>query len=155
MPNPSDLERSAQAIMETVPQVMRFIRTEMRQSSAHALSVPQFRALAYLNRHPGASLTDVADHLGITRAAGSTLIDRLVQGGWVNRVPDPAERRRVILTLTAEGAGLLQQARTVTRNQVIASLAHLSDAQLQTVTDGIALLETVFRQAAARDSHEK
>jgi hypothetical protein len=54
----------AREVMETVPLVMRFIRTEMRSRRAPSLSVPQFRVLTFLSRRPGAPLSSVAEHLG-------------------------------------------------------------------------------------------
>ncbi|HSB81119.1 MAG TPA: MarR family transcriptional regulator, partial [Candidatus Methylomirabilis sp.] len=89
----------ARTVMETVPLVMRFIRGEMRRQSAPLLSVPQFRALAFLHQRPGACLFAVADHLGVSRPTASTIIDRLVRRGLVARSVDPHERRRVILRL--------------------------------------------------------
>src|SRR5690348_2872032 len=50
--------------LETIPTVMRAIRTMMRAEGKKDLTVPQFRALGYIDRHRGASLKDVAEHLG-------------------------------------------------------------------------------------------
>src|SRR5213593_56534 len=91
-------DRCAREILETVPLVMRVVRGEMRRQGAHLVSVPQFRALAFVERHPGASLAGVAEHLGVTAPTASTIVDRLVRRRLVGRVPDPAERRRVVLS---------------------------------------------------------
>src|SRR5215472_3469611 len=99
----SDAEACAAQIMETVPLVMRTLRTEMRRRRPADLSVPQFRALAFVRRHPGASLSEVAEHLGLTLPATSTLIDHLVARELVRRAPNPDNRRRLVLTLTADG----------------------------------------------------
>ena len=45
---------------------MRLVRQEMRNHAAPRLTVPQLRALLYLKRHPDASLSAVAEHLGIS-----------------------------------------------------------------------------------------
>src|SRR5215510_2417726 len=105
------VRQCAGEIMETVPAVMRFLRTEMRHHGTPFLSVPQFRVLVFLYRHPGASLSSVAEHLGVTCPTASVLVDRLVRRGLVDRTTYPQERRRVALTLTATGARHLQQAR--------------------------------------------
>ncbi len=55
----------ASKVMDTVPLLMRFIRSDMRSHSAATLSIPQLRSLAFLNRNPGASLSDLAEHLGV------------------------------------------------------------------------------------------
>lgn len=144
-------ERCAGELMEAVPLVMRFIRAEMRRRGGPSLSVVQFRALAFLDRHPGAPLSDVADHLGVARPTASTVVDRLVRQGLVVRAEDPRERRRVSLTLSAAGAQLLRQAREATRARVAEVLAGLPAEQLRTVAAAAALLARAFREVAGRD----
>src|SRR5262245_33234833 len=65
----------ARDVMDAVPLVMRVIRAEMRRRGGFA-TVPQLRALGVIRRRPGASLSDVAAHLGVTPATASVLIDR-------------------------------------------------------------------------------
>jgi DNA-binding MarR family transcriptional regulator len=43
---------------------------------------------------------ELAEHLGITAASTSALVDRLVRSGHLERRPDPIDRRGVILTAT-------------------------------------------------------
>ena len=62
------LDTCAAEILEVVPQVMRTIRTEMRQRRASGLSVPQFRAMIFVNRQGQGSLVEVAESLGLTSA---------------------------------------------------------------------------------------
>src|SRR5881409_3039307 len=85
---------------------MRVVRSEMRHQGALVVSVPQFRALAFVERHPGVSLAGVAEHLGVTAPTASTIVERLVRRRLVGRVPDPEERRRVVLSLTPAGGRL-------------------------------------------------
>ena len=46
-------DQCAQAIMETLPPVMRAIREEVRRQGALHFSIPQLRTLAYLHRSRG------------------------------------------------------------------------------------------------------
>jgi DNA-binding MarR family transcriptional regulator len=144
-------ESCARGVMETVPLVMRFLRAEMRRQRTRSLSVPQFRALVFLSRHPGASLSSMADHLGVTRPTASALVDRLVRRGLVTRAEHPQERRRLVLALTLSGARHLQQAREVARARIAGVLAGLSTAELRKIAAGIALLERVFKELSPQD----
>lgn len=147
-------EQCAAVVMETIPPVMRFIRTEMRRHGAPGLSMPQFRALGFVDRCPGASLSAVADHLGVTLSTASVIADRLVRHGLIARAPHPTERRRITLTLTPAGSLLLQQARQATRSKVAAMLDGLSSEQLQTIAEGVTLLNDAFRGALASKKRE-
>jgi DNA-binding MarR family transcriptional regulator len=135
-------------VMETVPLVMRFIRAEMRQQGKPVLSVSQFRALVFLNLSPGAPLCEVADFVGVTRPTASALVDRLVRYGLVDRVHHPQQRRHIMLTLTPNGAQLLQQTREAARSRLASLLADLSPGQVRKIGEGMVLLGSLFKEAA-------
>jgi DNA-binding MarR family transcriptional regulator len=136
----------AARVMETIPLLMRFIRSEMRTHSADSLSIPQLRSLAFLNRNPGASLSEVAEHLGVTCATASTTIDRLVQRHLVQRTDNPQERRRVALNLTKEGKSLLEQSQAKTRAHIAEIIEILTPEQISHIEEGLSLLKHVFEQ---------
>jgi DNA-binding MarR family transcriptional regulator len=139
----------AREVMETVPLVMRFIRTEMRSRRAPSLSVPQFRVLTFLSHRPGAPLSSVAEHLGVARSTASATVDRLVRRKLVSRTTHPEERRSVVLTLTLTGAEHLQRAREEASTRMAKVLAGLPAADLLQVTHGLTLLGSAFREIAA------
>jgi DNA-binding MarR family transcriptional regulator len=142
-------ELCAREVMETVPLVMHFIRTEMRSRRAPSLSVPQFRVLTFLSLMPGSPLASVAEHLGVARSTASAIVDRLVRRQLVSRTEDPQERRCVVLTLTPAGAQHLQQARDAAGTHMAKKLAGLSAADLLRVSEGLACLGGVFKAIAA------
>lgn len=69
------------------------------------LSLEAYDVLYQLSAAPGARrrMTDLAGGLLISRSSSTRLVDRLVARGLVERTPDPADRRVVWVTLTAEG----------------------------------------------------
>src|SRR5262245_44148028 len=142
----------ATLVMETVPLVMRAIRTEMRRRRPADLSVPQFRALAFVRRNPGASLSDVAEHLGLTLPTTSTLIDLLVARELVDRAPKPTNRRRVTLTLTELGASTYAAAHSDARSSLADRLAGLSNDERATVARAMRLLRPVFMAGEALEN---
>jgi DNA-binding MarR family transcriptional regulator len=139
-------EICAREVMETIPLVMRYIRTEMRSRRAPSLSISQFRVLAFLNRTPGAPLSSVAEHLGVTRSTASAIVDRLVRRKLVSRTAHPEERRSVVLTLTPAGARHHQQAREAASARMAKVLAGLQAADLLQVTKGLTLLGRAFEE---------
>lgn len=141
-------EACARAITEVVPRVMHLIRTEMRRHQPGRLSVPQFRTLLFLQRHPGASLSAVAEHLGVSRPTASALVDRLVRRGLVTRSPDPAERRRVVLGLTDAGHQQLAEARRRTQAHIAQRLAGCRPEELAALADGLRLLQRLAEEVA-------
>jgi DNA-binding MarR family transcriptional regulator len=63
----------------------------------------QLRALFVVARHGPLSVGDLADAIGASLASTSSLADRLVKAGYLERQPDPEDRRRVLLITTAPG----------------------------------------------------
>ena len=73
----------------------------------HGLRLPQYAVLAALSDFGALAPHELATRLRADRSHISGYVDALVQRGWVRREPDPADRRRLTVTLTATGAALL------------------------------------------------
>ena len=148
-------EACARRILETVPIVMRVLRREMRSGVEENLSVPQFRVLAFLSGAPGASLSEVADFVGVAGGTASAMVDRLVRRGLVAREEHPEERRRVMLELTSDGTDVLERARAHTRRRVAKRLTALTPSQLETVSKGLDLLDRALGPSVGSPSEPR
>ncbi len=134
----------ASKVMETTPVLMRFIRKKMRERPGSNTSVPQIRVMAFIESHPGCSLTPLSEYLGITSASASSMINRLVRAGLVDRVTDPSSRRNVVLHLTALGKKDLRSARQVAVTALSHQLSKLDATQLKHMEESVGLLKTLF-----------
>lgn len=74
------------------------------------LSFSQINALFQIQMQGDCSVSDISDHLGITKAATSQMLDRLVEQDFIKRAEDPNDRRNKLITLTSSGKVLVQQA---------------------------------------------
>ena len=137
----------ADRLLEIVPRVTRRLRREMRAHGTTGLTVAQLRALIYLRREPGAGLSALADHLGMSLPATSTLTQRLVTAGLIDRSDDPAERRRIRLELTPTGADHLAQAQAAVRGWLATELAALTPAEQARLAGGLELLDRIGQGA--------
>ena len=142
---PSDRD-CAELLMETVPLVMRTVRSEMRSRRAPDLSIPQFRALVFLYRQPGSSLSEVADYIGLTLPSISKMIDKLVTRRLIRRTACSQDRRCITLTLTPRGKSTLRLAREGTQARVAAMFAHLSGKDRHLIMRAMRMLQPIFSQ---------
>jgi DNA-binding MarR family transcriptional regulator len=138
------LEDCACHLLDTVPQIMRSIRSEMRSHRGHDLSVPQFRTLTFVNRNPEGSLSELADHLGLTLPSVSKLVDGLVTQKLITRRESTADRRRLTLSLTKDGDDILRIARQATQDHLKDVLRELSADELSTILRAMTLLQPLF-----------
>lgn len=123
---------------------MRVMRGEMRSRRGGQLSVPQFRALAYLDRCPGSALLDVTAHIGLMPPSMSKLIDGLIGRKLVTRQISSADRRRITLSLTAQGRATLQRSRKYIRIRLGEALATLTGVENATVLQALPVLQRAF-----------
>jgi DNA-binding MarR family transcriptional regulator len=80
-----------------------------RWMNSCGLSKSQIGALMRLHYHGACPVSGIGDDLGITNAAASQLVDRLVQMGLIIRTEDLVDRRVKRVSLTEAGRDLLQQ----------------------------------------------
>ncbi len=137
-------DECARQVLDTVPLIMRAIRAEMRVHRAADISVPQFRTLAFLTGHEGASLSDAASFIGLTLPSMSKLIDGLVARNLVVRQTCPHDRRRVTLSLTEHGRSIYQAADQATQTCLARRLQSLPASQRSTISQAMEALEPVF-----------
>lgn len=147
---PTTPKETAHEVLEAVPAVMRVVRTEMRRHTTLDLSVPQFRALGFVHRHPGASLSDLADHIGLTLPTMSKMVDGLVERKLMKRQMHASDRRRVTLELTARGNTLWQSAREATQAALAERLALLADQERATIVQAMQILQPLFRRVTLK-----
>ncbi|MGM7644719.1 MarR family winged helix-turn-helix transcriptional regulator [Nocardia sp. JW2] len=81
--------------------------TDAVQAGVAAAGFPDVRpthGFAFVRMAPdGATVGEIAEHLGVTKQAASQLVDELVTKGYVERNPHPRDARARLVTLTDRG----------------------------------------------------
>lgn len=67
------------------------------------LSIPEWRVIAILGRHPGLSAVEVAEQTFLDKVAVSRAVTKLIRNGRIDRQFADADRRRSILNLSEKG----------------------------------------------------
>ena len=73
------------------------LRTQWR--SAVQLGTHERMTISQLRVYGSMPMSELASRIALSRAAVTSLIDRLEAEGWVRRTPDPSDRRRTVLAL--------------------------------------------------------
>ena len=74
------------------------------------LGAGTFELLRYVRDHPGARVADLAAAFALGVGTTSKIVDRQEKEGWLERRPNPANRRSSLLTLTPAGESHLSRA---------------------------------------------
>jgi DNA-binding MarR family transcriptional regulator len=88
--------------------MQRSMHDFIQYSRESGLSVSQLSTLFRLHHCSVCSVSELGDHLGITNAAASQLVDRLVNQGLLERTEDPKDRRGKQLKLSPRGRAVVQ-----------------------------------------------
>lgn len=110
--------------------VARLMRTVFdRRVRDLGLTRAQWLMLTRLYRRPGASQTELADMLEVDRASAGRMIDRMENGGWVERRADAGDRRIKRLYLTPEARRVHARIWAIAEATVDDALAPLSQLE--------------------------
>ncbi|HTZ38193.1 MAG TPA: MarR family transcriptional regulator [Stellaceae bacterium] len=119
-----DLDRSFGFLAHDVARL--FGRRFDRNGRRLGLTRAQCRTLGYLARNEGINQAGLADLLEIRPMTLVRQIDRMQEAGWIERRPDPSDRRARRLYLTEKARPVLSRiwdVATETQDQVLAALS--------------------------------
>ena len=136
---PEDLEICT--FVKLVRTLQRMERRLEQTLEPHGLSSPQFDILATLSFEEGITQQELAGRLLVTKGNICSMIDRMEHTGWVERRPDPEDRRANRMYLTVEGRARLSQAFPDQTASIARIMQALSTTELQNLYQTLDRLE--------------
>jgi DNA-binding MarR family transcriptional regulator len=141
---PDPVAEGVQAVLTLYPRIYfachtRHVRDPQTQ---RLLSRHQASVLDHLDEIDPTTLVDLARHMGVTPGTMSVAIDRLERKGYVVRLRDAADRRKVHVRLTSAGVRVRDASSVLDPARVEALVKRLSDADRARAIAGLALLAT-------------
>src|SRR6476659_795692 len=132
-----DLDLAPVAVFSRISRLARHLDLARREAfNAHAIESWEFDVLAALRRagapyelSPGRLLRETL----VTSGTMTNRVDRLAARGFVERYPDPDDRRGVIVRLTSEGKTAVDgafEALLAAEQELLADLPHAEQQQL-------------------------
>ena len=137
-----DVDR-ASAIEEVsatlVPRASLVTRLLLRRAGRR-ISRSEAGLLAALDGGPR-RITELADREGLAQPTITLVVKRLLERGWVARGRDAADGRAVLVSLTDEGAAVLEDVRADYRSALRGHLAAMSDEEIAALTAATTALQ--------------
>jgi DNA-binding MarR family transcriptional regulator len=144
---------SAREILEIIPLVMRTVAAELR--AAGEMPAPaHFGLLSILAVRPR-MLTDLASIQGVSLPSMSNSISAMVERGWVRRAAPEADRRVVMIEVTATGRSVLERVGRCAEAHLSEVLAPLDLPARRRLQAGLGVLRKVFAGAPASVSRKQ
>lgn len=120
-PAPALTDRDYRQLAEFRHALARFLAFSEQAARAVGLQPRQHQALLAIRGAPPdqpATVGFLAERLVIRHNSAVELADRLEQGGYLTRGADPSDRRRVRLSLTAQGDSVLARLSSRHRDEI-------------------------------------
>ena len=91
----------------------------------------------------GSRLTDLAAQAGITKQSAGFLVDQLERAGYVERVPDPADRRARLVRVAERGAHCVELSAGIVAQVEAEWTAHLGERRMAELRRALADLREI------------
>jgi DNA-binding MarR family transcriptional regulator len=120
------------------------VATKSLGAAAEDTTIAQYRALVVLASRGSQRMVDLAGALGVAPSTAGRMCDRLVRKGLIRRHRARTDRRAVLVSITAPGRAVVDQATLRRRELITGILAKLPAGQQRDV----AVALTAFAEAA-------
>ena len=130
------------------PVLLKLSRELRRESHSLGVTGGQVTLLVAIKASPGIGVRDLAAQEGISVPGMSKAIDRLERAGLVVGTQSGADRRRVGLSLTADGERVLRSVKSKRTAWLAARLRRLGPEELEAVDAAIAPLALLLGENA-------
>ncbi|MFZ5809835.1 MAG: MarR family winged helix-turn-helix transcriptional regulator [Chloroflexota bacterium] len=132
-------------LLETLYEWMRIVmRYSMRHLALFArqknTSMAQINALMRISHKGECGVTHLGEELGVTSAAASQLLEKLVQQGLVERSEDPQDRRNKRVILTEAGMRMVQESIQARQGWLVELVELLSPSEQEFIQQALQIL---------------
>ncbi|MGA7053389.1 MAG: MarR family transcriptional regulator [Mycobacterium sp.] len=150
------VKSSTDPVTEVFGVVGRF-RRQLRRSVGRGfdsarLSESQSELLWLVGRQPGISVNAAAAELGLAPNSASTLVSKLAANGLLVRTAGEMDRRVGELRLAEPTQQIVNASRAARRTLLSEVLGELDDDQIEALTKGLEVLDTMARLLQERRS---
>lgn len=139
-----DVKESHVVANELRPVLLRLARELRREIHSLGVTGGQVSILAAIKHEPGITASAVAERERVSAPAMSNHVARLEKANLIERTREGVDRRRVGLTLTAEGEKVLRSVRQKRTAWLAARLDRLTNDERALVEAAIPALEKLL-----------
>jgi DNA-binding MarR family transcriptional regulator len=130
-------EESAVDAVLAASRTLIAVATKSLGAAAEETTIAQYRALVVLASRGPQRVVDLAGALEVAPSTAGRMCDRLVRKGLIGRRRARADRRAVLVSLTAAGRQVVDQATARRRELIAVILERLPAGQQRAVADAL------------------
>jgi DNA-binding MarR family transcriptional regulator len=104
------------------------------------LNHTHWRAMMHISESGSDCMKGIGRHVGLEAGSFTPVADRLIDEGLVERIPDPEDRRRILLRLTASGKSAVEEMKRLLKKHYARKLSFLDEKQLGHLVSAMAAI---------------
>ena len=139
---------SAPNVSQKFIETLMLIHNNFYRQTKMPIPLNQFGALMVISTDQPVSISSISHVLNISKQQMTTVIDKLVRSGMVQKELDIHDRRRSVITLTPAGQKIIDDQNESVRERFQARLPQLSDEENKQLSNAIltfnCLVEKMF-----------
>ena len=97
-----------------------------------------------LNRFGQLTMSDIANRLFISKPYNTLLVDKLIELGLVERLPNPKDRRIINIRLTEKGLGYLNEFKKSNKENIKRRLSVLKPGELKQLLSSLQNIKEII-----------
>jgi DNA-binding MarR family transcriptional regulator len=118
----------------------RSMQGTIQYARENGFSMSMIGTLFHLNRRGHVGVSDLSQHLGVSSAAASQMLDRLVEEGLIERTEDPDDRRMKKISLTEKGCQIYKESLSARMRWLDELEQSLTEAEKETIISALQLM---------------
>lgn len=130
-------------ILINIRKILRSLNLESKKiQKEQGVSIPQLMCLDFLGSKENFRSTqiEIARYLNLNASTMSGIVKRLESKGFVAKLPNPEDKRTVFISLTANGAKLLEASPQLLHKRLSKKLEKLPPKQVEEINNALKIL---------------
>ena len=133
----------------TVPALYKwFLRSD---GTGINTNLPMYNVLRFVKKEGPISMSAIAQTLYYSKQNLTYIVDQLVKAGYVERMPDPFDRRVLKIVVTDHGSRFIDENKEILKNRLVEDLSQLNEEDLKRLCKAFAEIKGVIPKILHRD----
>lgn len=146
-----DRKIAAQELFESIPSFRRIFKGVKGGHSSHN---HQQMVLHHINYHSGQAMKVYADKMHIAKSNFTKIVDCLIADGFIERVNDPEDRRKIKLMITEKGKTKVVEDKKCMVLRLENRLSILDDEDVEILIASLKNLERIANKMGQEDKKD-
>jgi DNA-binding MarR family transcriptional regulator len=138
------LDKTAELFLSVIPLIKRVIVRNPQPDHDVVVLKSQYPVLLVLKNYGTLSMSDLCNHLCMSKPQMSVLVDKMIEEGKIIRIHSGKDRRVILISLSSMGKKFLAVARNKIQLMIKGNLADLNISDLNSLNAALIEIQNIL-----------